>query len=330
MIDNEIYTLQYTENASLSAIKRDRIDHSLKTHQDFSDEHGKHGNITMFSSASRKKLLRYMARIDRSKLDYAPLFVTLTYGSDYSEDPRECKRHLDNFLKRLAYKFPNSATVWRAEFQKRGALHFHMIVFCVKYICMDWLAKAWNGVVDGDEDHLKAGTSVERSNGYKHTIGYCSKYVAKKTDSRLDDDLKVKEIGRHWGISNREVFYGMLGESKLIDLTEGEYHEVRRYFRRYMDSCQRKKLDREKRKLRDRLRAGTLSQVGYDKCIQYLEIMYKKSKRKVSMSSSSDEYPNASLTVFIQDDFVRKIAKYVKLGDLMGWKMESGNLPRNS
>lgn len=320
MIDNEIYTLQYTENASLSSVKRDHISWSERAKQDYSDDHGKHGKISRFSSASRKKLLRYMAKIDRSQLDCAPLFVTLTYGRDYPDDAMECKRHLDNFLKRLAYKFPQATTVWRAEFQKRGALHFHMIIFCVQYICKDWLAKAWNDVIAGDEDHLKAGTSIERSSGYKHTIGYCSKYVAKKTESILDDELKVKEIGRHWGISNRQVFYGILGDSKLVDLTEGEFHEIRRYFRRYMDSCQRKKLDREKRKLRDRLRAGTLSQVGYDKCIQYLEITYKKSKRKLSMSSSSDEYPNASLTVFMEDNFVRKIAQYVKLGDLMGWK----------
>ena len=35
-----------------------------------------------------------------------------------------------------------------------------------------------------------------------------------------------------------------------------------------------------------------------------------------------------SLTVFMGDDFVWKIAQYVKLGDLMGWKMDSGKVER--
>ena len=40
-------------------------------------------------------------------------------------------------------KFPECCAIWRIEFQKRGALHVHMIVFGVEYICKDWrLAKS--------------------------------------------------------------------------------------------------------------------------------------------------------------------------------------------
>jgi hypothetical protein len=35
-------------------------------------------------------------------------------------------------------KFPECCAIWRIEFQKRGALHVHMIVFGVEYICKDW------------------------------------------------------------------------------------------------------------------------------------------------------------------------------------------------
>ena len=41
-----------------------------------------------------------------------------------------------------------------------------------------------------------------------------------------------------------------------------------------------------------------------------------------------NEHPNVRLTVFMGDDFVWKIAQYVKLGDLMGWKMDSGKVER--
>ena len=40
-------------------------------------------------------------------------------------------------------KFPECCAIWRIEFQKRGALHVHMIVFGVEYIYKDWrLAKS--------------------------------------------------------------------------------------------------------------------------------------------------------------------------------------------
>ena len=40
-------------------------------------------------------------------------------------------------------KFPECCVIWRIEFQKRGALHVHMIVFGVEYIYKDWrLAKS--------------------------------------------------------------------------------------------------------------------------------------------------------------------------------------------
>ena len=93
------------------------------------------------------------------------------------------------------------------------------IVFGVRYICKDWLAEQWNRIISGNDDHLQAGTQVERSRGFKHTMGYCAKYVAKPTDYQLDDELKGQEIGRHWGIANRSVFYGLLGDKKSIHLT---------------------------------------------------------------------------------------------------------------
>jgi len=138
------YTLEYTNNASLTAIKHDRIDWEATAIQ--SDDHGKHGNIKGFSRRSRQNLLRKMAQMDRTKLQFDPLFVTLTDQGDFETDARQFKQYLDNFLKRLIYKFPDCCAVWRIEFQQRGALHLHIIVFGVRYICKDWLAQQWNRI----------------------------------------------------------------------------------------------------------------------------------------------------------------------------------------
>ena len=70
------YSLEYTGNASLTAIKQDRIDWEAKALE--SENHGKHGNIKGFSRRSRQNLLRKMAQMDRTKLQFDPLFVTLT------------------------------------------------------------------------------------------------------------------------------------------------------------------------------------------------------------------------------------------------------------
>ena len=335
-----IYTLEYTENASLSSIKKDFTDWRRKdpksegkwvcpkskhireietrtidaAHHTSStspgrchicsrnlvlvfsqnEGHGKHGNIKGFSRRSRQNLLRKMAKMDRTKLDFEPLFVTLTDQSEYMDDPRMFKTYLDNFNKRLIYKFPECCAIWRIEFQKRGALHLHMIVFGVKYICRDWLAQTWTRIVDGDSRHLQAGTSIERSHGFKHTIGYCAKYVAKETDYTLDEDLKAKEIGRHWGIVNRRIFYGLLGDNKSIHLTREEFYQIKRFYISYMDSCRRKSSNRMRRSTK--------------------RWLYSNETLKIS--------------VFLADDSVRKMVDYLKEPSNRNMST-SGLMPKN-
>ena len=88
------YTLEYTNNASLTAIKHDRIDWEATAIQ--SEDHGKHGNIKGFSRRSRQNLLRKMAQMDRTKLQFDPLFVTLTDKGDFETDARQFKHYLDS------------------------------------------------------------------------------------------------------------------------------------------------------------------------------------------------------------------------------------------
>jgi len=74
-------------------------------------------------------------------------FLTLTYGNDYPDD-LTAKKHLDNFFKRIKrkrYKGKNFHYLWIAEKQKRGALHYHVVL--IDYIKRDLIFDAWNGVV---------------------------------------------------------------------------------------------------------------------------------------------------------------------------------------
>ena len=97
---------------------------------------GKRGKISGFSPASRRRLLRKLAK---TRCDCLPHFVTLTYPDRFPRDAQRWKRDLDALLKRLRRLFPASAGVWKLEVKERqsgdsaGAIapHFHVLLWGV-------------------------------------------------------------------------------------------------------------------------------------------------------------------------------------------------------
>jgi hypothetical protein len=77
---------------------------------------GKRGKISGFSPASRRRLLRKLAK---TRCDCLPHFVTLTYPDRFPRDAQRWKRDLDALLKRLRRLFPASAGVWKLEVKER-------------------------------------------------------------------------------------------------------------------------------------------------------------------------------------------------------------------
>src|SRR5919112_5911507 len=85
-----------------------------------------------FSRASRRNLLRRLASINRGAfraLKGRMIFVTLTYPGEYPQDPVVCKRHLKALRKRLQREYVTFAAFWRMGIQRRGAWHFHLLLF---------------------------------------------------------------------------------------------------------------------------------------------------------------------------------------------------------
>lgn len=187
------------------------------------------GEITDFSFASRKRLLRKVSRLNQNLLD-APIFVTLTYPGVYSEEFTEWKRHLDNFAKRCERKYPAGFFFWKLEFQKRGAPHYHLMVFRVKNVDMDWLSQAWYEIVgSGDERHLRAGTRVERSHGWQAILGYTAKYMGKPLENQKES------IGRVWGLKGEKNFNKCVGAIKT-DLEYPQFVKLRRALRNFIST----------------------------------------------------------------------------------------------
>jgi len=173
---------------------------------------GKRGVITGFSRQSRRRMFKWLACLDKSRLWGPPLFITLTYPggdeSDWLPYALNHKRHLDTFCKWLERRSPESFTLWRLEPQKRGAPHYHLLMFNVPHLPHEVLARRWWEVVgSGDVDHLAAGTSVEGCRSWHGAAYYVSKYLGKESALEvlsLATPQLWQHPGRWWGVRNRK------------------------------------------------------------------------------------------------------------------------------
>jgi len=159
---------------------------------------GVRGKVRGFSRGSRRRLLDLLNKVRREHVA-AGLFVTLTYPGVWDDSWETWKRDIDTFGKRLLRRYPGASFVWRLEYQKRGAPHFHLLVFGVPLIPHKWLARSWYEIVgSGDERHLAAGTEVKRVRRFRSVIAYAAKYISKEQGA---DDARCE--GRVWGVVGR-------------------------------------------------------------------------------------------------------------------------------
>ena len=269
---DKVYLLQRAINGSLaqigvSDVEPDRVYHkgielievydedgNLIIREKEKTRHHKRGKVSAtISPASRRRLLRLCASFDKATIDQKQvLFATLTYGSDdraLSWTWEDYKRHLNNFLTQLRKKYGKTFFgIWRVEWQKRGVGHFHLVLMFVNgfkaYIDKNWLAETWNQVTGGNQDHLKAGTSIERAKNWKETSKYFSKtmaYMAKETDAEIfTSELADKQLGRHWGYINRDILKNHIN-IKTSGISRQTFSQLRRVFLKYLKRCKERR-----------------------------------------------------------------------------------------
>lgn len=186
---------------------------------------GIRGKVCGFSRASRKRMLDLLNSIDRSTVS-SVLFIDLTYPSAWPQDETVWKRDLDAFFKRLRRRWPNAAAIWRLEFQKRGAPHFHLLLFGVQRVPKAWLSSSWYQVVgSGDPRHLEAGTRVRRVRSWRGVVSYVTKGMAREHPADRD-------TGRMWGIVGRKNLPIRL---LTVPLSWSQWHRVRRVLRGWLE-----------------------------------------------------------------------------------------------
>jgi hypothetical protein len=194
---------------------------------------GNRDRVKGFSRTSRTNLLRRLASINRTAFKGfrgRMIFVTLTYPRKYPEDPELCKRHLKALRKRLQREYGPFAAFWRLGIQKRGAWHFHLLLFVGPSIgpvgeLRRFISSSWHEVTGKvSEGHLRAGTRVEVARKWKQATSYVERYMAKPEEfpERL-------QTGRIWGVWNAELL-PVQWETTEVSLRDA--FKIRRVYRK--------------------------------------------------------------------------------------------------
>lgn len=190
------------------------------------------GDITSFSRASRRSLIQKILKLERSRLS-AGSFVTLTYHDDWTLEREDLQADLNAFLQALRREYPDAVYLWRLEFQKRGAPHFHLIIWnphgCGP-IPLDelsvWVRTTWTRIAAQDSTaHRTWGTDTARIESWREAMSYVSKYVAAN-----GDEGEVEYAGRRWGAAQSLPTAPTL----RFHVSESDGHLLRRILRKFV------------------------------------------------------------------------------------------------
>lgn len=134
----------------------------------------------------------------------ALLFLTLTLPSQQRHSDQQIKKHcFFRYIETLVNKYNVTHYIWRAEKQKNGNIHFHVIID--KYIDYKLIRKEWNSQLEVldyiskfEEKHYHRNpnsTDIHIIRDAESAESYVSKYITKKEENQI--------IGGHvWGCSN--------------------------------------------------------------------------------------------------------------------------------
>lgn len=211
--------------------------------------------ITGWSRKSRARMTARLATLDYTAMGFSsdrpPALVTLTYPGSWevvAPDAPTVKRHLVKFQRSFQREFgAHLVGVWKLEFQRRGAPHFH--IFCTPPSSISgeqfraWLSSSWADIVahpDPDERgrHLRAGTGLDFAVGLR-SDDPCrvATYFAKHQSAGFGPKeyqhtapqlwLDAGSVGRFWG------YWGLRPVEVSVPLTAADALLVSRVLRRW-------------------------------------------------------------------------------------------------
>ena len=159
------------------------------------------GNKKKIGQISRRSLRR-LAFVAANTDTRFKVMITTTYPKIFPTDGRLAKKHLKAILQKVVRRF-SCKHLWFMEFQKRGAVHFHIMTTqngYDKHTDIDWLKDKWFDIVDsGDTRHRDAGTQIKAIRKADGAMRYVSKYASKQEQKMVP--LFCSDFGRFFGWS---------------------------------------------------------------------------------------------------------------------------------
>lgn len=168
----------------------------------------KRGDINSSNDKYREKVLsnarRSIRRILEANIgqygeDKITKFLTLTF-SDNITDLGVANYEFNKFMKRLNYevfgkKGNELKYLCKPEFQKRGVVHYHVVIFNMPYVKSKIIEDIWgNGFI-----------KINRTKGVKNLVGYICKYLFKDIDDERMRGKKSYFTSR--GLKEPKVIY---------------------------------------------------------------------------------------------------------------------------
>jgi hypothetical protein len=173
---------------------------------------GIRGKVVSLSDTSRRNLMLYLAKMSRHAQAYT---MTLTLPGDFKPlSPAMvhlCFKKLSNRLTACRL-FSKVGFVWKRELQKRGALHYHLLLYGLegdetRHSFQCWMAKHWNALVCANLSEDEAGKHLRWHNHPKNMdkvrgniAGYFAKYLGKPLET-----VAESIPGRWWGKVNGDA-----------------------------------------------------------------------------------------------------------------------------
>ncbi len=237
---------------------------------------GKRDVVSGFSRQSRTRLIRFMGSINQTQYKSKQIaFISLTYHEKWPDDPDGWKKHLQAWEKRMDREYGDLPGVWKLEFQKRGAPHFHLILFLPLDLVHNpsdvsrlkrFVARTWNEIAGyGSTEHIAYGSDVRFKGSWRGVMSYTAKYMSKEQLVAVTtEDGRVMRTGRCWGYWHKTL---LPIEEKRISISWDDYILLRRWFRRLRRRPERRWVDRPYRYKR----TGMLVLLSWSSLVRLME-----------------------------------------------------------
>ena len=177
----------------------------------------------------KKNSLLYAQSV-RSKGTYYPVFITLTYRDQDLWDAKDISKLVDvyrkDWIQRLGRDADHFRYVWVAEMQKRGVIHYHLVLWCPR----------GKSLKKPDSSGIWTKGMSNIVGVKKGVIGYLSKYLSKGSQPAEFNGKKVyfPKGARIFGMgglsvaTKRKIAYQKLPRfvRAMFDHADGRIHKV--------------------------------------------------------------------------------------------------------